>query len=91
MLLFCASAFAQNDKSVPMAKVTPQLPVTVPADKVLLQSVIRDAKGETLPGANVYVRETKGGAVADLEGQFSLTLPKGKAVTVDRTGREELK
>ncbi|MBO7558591.1 MAG: SusC/RagA family TonB-linked outer membrane protein [Bacteroidaceae bacterium] len=83
MLLFCASAFAQNDKSVPMAKVTPQLPVTVPADKVLLQGVIRDAKGETLPGANVYVRETKGGAVADLEGQFSLTLPKGKAVTVD--------
>ena len=37
-----------------------------------------DAKtGEFLPGVSVYVVETKTGAVTDLDGEFSITLPPG--------------
>ena len=73
---FCLQAVAQDDKtSVPMTTVTPQRSSPLGADKVMLQGVIKDVKGEPLPGANVYVRETKGGAVADIDGRFTVALP----------------
>ncbi|MCR5819866.1 MAG: SusC/RagA family TonB-linked outer membrane protein [Bacteroidaceae bacterium] len=70
-------------KSVPMTSVTPQrTPGTPHGDEVLLQGVIKDTRGETLPGANIRIRETKGGAVADADGKFTISLPKGKDLTV---------
>ena len=81
---FCLQAVAQDDKtSVPMTTVTPQRSSPLGADKVMLQGVIKDVKGEPLPGANVYVRETKGGAVADIDGRFTVALPKDRKSTVD--------
>ena len=53
------------------------------ASMVLLQGVIKDAEGGTLPGANVFVRETKSGAVADADGKFTIAVPRGKRITVD--------
>ncbi len=35
-----------------------------------------------MPGANIRIRETKGGAVADADGKFTISLPKGKDLTV---------
>ncbi len=77
--------YAQDKKegrpaSVPMTGMTPQLDRR---DVVLLQGVVKDANGETLPSANVYVRETQGGAVCDQEGRFTVQLPRGKKATVD--------
>ncbi len=77
--------YAQDKKderpaSVPMTGMTPQLDRR---DVVLLQGVVKDANGGTLPSANVYVRETQGGAVSDQEGRFTVQLPRGKKVTVD--------
>lgn len=89
-LLLCAGATAQvNDddnkpSSVPMKPVTPQRPQgTLPVNEVLLQGTIKDASGETLPGASVRVRETKAGTVADADGNFVISLPKGQTVNVD--------
>ncbi|MCR4809465.1 MAG: carboxypeptidase-like regulatory domain-containing protein, partial [Prevotella sp.] len=68
---------------VPMQGVVPQRPATISADQLLLTGVVKDTSGETLPGANIRVRETKAGAVADADGKFTLAVPKGQAITVE--------
>ena len=89
-LLFLSAGsmlYAQDKKegekpaAVPMQSVKPVAAES--ANEVIIQGVIRDAKGETLPGANVRVRETKGGAVADSNGEFTIGVPRGTAVTLD--------
>lgn len=54
-------------------------------DEWLITGVVKDTHGETLPGAHVRVRETKAGAVADVEGRFTIAVPRGQAVTLDFT------
>ena len=73
----------ERPSSVPMTGVTLQRPAPIGADQLLLTGVVRDTHGETLPGANVRVRETKAGAVADADGRFTMAVPKGQAITVD--------
>ena len=73
----------EKPASVPMQGVVPQQPARLTADQLLLTGVIKDTQGETLPGANIRVRETKAGAVADADGKFTLAVPKGQAITVD--------
>jgi len=78
--------FAQDDKpsSVPMRQVTPERPRgMVREGMIVLQGVVKDSQGETLPGASIRVRESKGGATADENGVFTLSVPKGKTVTID--------
>lgn len=89
-LAFCllanAPLYAQDNKPTSVPTQTMQVAKTQgepQTNVVLLQGIIKDAQGETLPGANVYVRETKAGAVADAEGKFTLSLPRGKKATVD--------
>ncbi len=77
---------AQDEQptSVPMQTMqVAKTPKGQQVNVVLLQGVVKDAQGETLPGANVYVRETQGGAVADSEGKFTVSLPRGRKATVD--------
>ena len=89
MWVVCGEVFAQvkegDDKpaSVPMQGVVPQRPASVAANQLLITGVVKDTQGETLPGANIRIRETKAGAVADTEGKFTLAVPKGQAITVD--------
>ena len=77
--------YAQDNKtSVPIQSVTPQKPQqAVPADMVLMTGTVKDTEGEVLPGVNIYVRETKGGSVTDSEGNFTLSVPRGKSITID--------
>jgi len=78
------SATAQDDGdkplSVPMQRVMPQ---EEKADVVLIVGTVVDTQGNTLPGATIRVRETKGGSTADEEGRFTLSVPQGKTVTID--------
>ncbi|MCR4995600.1 MAG: SusC/RagA family TonB-linked outer membrane protein [Bacteroidales bacterium] len=73
----------EKPASVPMKSVTPQRPDGPSANELLVTGVVKDTQGETLPGANVRVRETKAGAVADADGKFTISVPRGKAVTID--------
>ena len=82
----CVCVYAQDDKptSVPMQKVTPERPQGVAREgTIVLQGLIKDSQGEALPGAAVRVRESKAGATADENGVFTLSVPKGKSVTID--------
>ena len=86
LMLTSGSSFAQDDKptSVPMQTMqVAKSPSGQKVNVVLLTGTIKDAQGQTLPGANVYVRETQGGAVADADGKFTVSLPRGKKATVD--------
>ncbi|MBQ6750168.1 MAG: SusC/RagA family TonB-linked outer membrane protein [Bacteroidaceae bacterium] len=86
LMLASGSSFAQDDKptSVPMQTMqVAKSPSGQKVNVVLLTGTIKDAQGQTLPGANVYVRETQGGAVADADGKFTVSLPRGKKATVD--------
>lgn len=85
-LLTSVPLYAQDNKptSVPMQTMQVSKSQNGPqTNVVLLQGTIKDAQGETLPGANVYVRETQAGAVADADGKFTLSIPRGKKATVD--------
>ena len=73
----------EKPASVPMQGVTPQRPAAISANQLLITGVVKDTQGETLPGANIRVRETKAGAVADADGKFTLAVPKDQAITVD--------
>ena len=69
---------------MPMQTVIPQRPETQTANgSVLVQGTITDPQGAPLPAATIYVRETKGGAIADSDGRFSVSIPRGKLVTID--------
>ena len=71
-------------KSIPMQTVVPQRPQPKTADgSVLVQGTITDPQGSPLPAATIYVRETKGGAIADNDGRFSVSIPSGQRVTID--------
>ena len=76
---------AQENKptSIPMQTVKPTIQAVDAVGNVVLKGVIIDNQGEPLQGANVYVREIKGGAVADEKGRFTLNVPKGTTITVD--------
>lgn len=45
-----------------------------------------DEKGEPLPGASVIVKGTSNGTVADLDGSFTLSAPKGSVLEISFTG-----
>ena len=82
--MFFTLSAQDEPKSVPMQQVTPERPRTFVRDgMVLLQGVVKDAQGGTLPGAHVKVRESKAGALADENGVFTLSVPQGKSVTID--------
>ena len=47
-------------------------------DKFTLNGYIKDkANGETLIGATIFVEEITGGAISNVYGFYSITLPKG--------------
>ena len=49
---------------------------------VTVSGTIKDEKGEPLVGASVVQKGTANGAVTDLDGRFSVTVPDGKAILV---------
>lgn len=52
------------------------------AQDLTVRGVIRDQKGEVLPGANVRVKGTTQGTAADASGAFTVRVPNGQATLV---------
>ena len=53
---------------------------------ITISGVVRDAGGETLPGATVIVRGTATGTITDIDGNFSLTVPERGTLVVSFVG-----
>ena len=60
--------------------------LTAMAQNPTLQGVVKDSAGEPVIGAFVVQQGTSNGAMTDVDGQFSLTTPRGAAVEVSCIG-----
>ena len=60
--------------------------LTAMAQNSTLQGVVKDSAGEPVIGAFVVQQGTSNGAMTDVDGQFSLTTPRGAAVEVSCIG-----
>ncbi|AWW29773.1 TonB-dependent receptor [Echinicola strongylocentroti] len=54
----------------------------VSAQDLTVTGTVKTAAGETMPGANVSVKGTSQGAITNLEGEFSITVPSREAILV---------
>lgn len=83
---FSTDSWGQDKpKSVPMSSVTVTKPSDPLGDKILIQGQVDDEHGESLVGVNIRVLETKAVAITDNNGNFTLSIPKGKTATVEFT------
>ena len=48
--------------------------------KLLLQGIVKDADGHVLPGVAVVLKETTLGVATDVEGRFTIELPKADSI-----------
>jgi TonB-linked SusC/RagA family outer membrane protein len=55
-------------------------------DKITVKGKIVDDKGEPLPGASVLQKGTNNGAITDIEGNFSLSVPSDATLVVSYLG-----
>src|SRR5258708_4295593 len=67
---FCFPAFAQNNPALPAGRFT------------ISGYVKEEATGETMIGANVYIKELMKGTVSNTYGFYSLTVPQGNYTLV---------
>ena len=60
----------------------PQIPENIqPLDRTVT-GIVRDEKGEGLPGVNILVKGTQQGMITDSEGRFFLLVPDSEAILV---------
>lgn len=55
-------------------------------NNITIKGVVKDAKGETIPAANVVVKGTTMGTVADWDGNFEISAPKGSTLVFSYIG-----
>lgn len=50
--------------------------------KLLLQGIVKDTDGHVLPGVSVVLKETTLGVATDVEGRFTIELPKADSIVL---------
>ena len=50
--------------------------------RLLLQGIVKDADGHVLPGVTVVLKETTLGVATDVEGRFTIELPKADSIVL---------
>lgn len=63
-------------------------PLMAVAQNVTIKGKVVDNLGESLPGVNVIQNGTTNGAMTDIDGNFSLNVPKGAKLTISFIGYE---
>ncbi|WP_316837243.1 TonB-dependent receptor [Pedobacter nutrimenti] len=65
-----------------------QIPLALLAQNtdIQIKGNVRGADGYPLAGASVYITDTKKGTTANENGDFELSVPRGKSITVSYTG-----
>ncbi|WP_339921783.1 TonB-dependent receptor [uncultured Cyclobacterium sp.] len=70
---------------MPESKISPEEEVELMAP---IKGVVKDVNGAPIPGATVVVEGTTVGTVSDLDGNFSIDVPEGKALLISFIGYE---
>lgn len=65
------------------------VPIGLFAQNITVKGTVLDATGETVIGASVVEKgNASNGTITDIDGNFSLSLPKGKALVISYVGME---
>ncbi len=76
-----------NDRQITVARKAPAPQPQQSDPEIKVTGQVFDENGETIPGANVTVKGNSGiGTVTDLDGNFSLNVPKGATLVVSFIG-----
>jgi TonB-linked SusC/RagA family outer membrane protein len=62
------------------------MPLAIIAQDIKVKGVVKDETGETVIGATVMQKGTSNGAITDLDGNFSLTVPGNATLVVSYVG-----
>ena len=62
------------------------MPLSLFAQEIKVQGVVKDPTGETVIGATVMQKGTNNGAVTDVDGNFTLTVPSNATLTISYIG-----
>ena len=62
------------------------MPLSLLAQEIKVQGVVKDPTGETVIGATVMQKGTNNGAVTDVDGIFTLTVPSNATLTISYIG-----
>ena len=66
--------------------LTMLMPLSILAQDIQVQGVVKDPTGETVIGATVMQKGTSNGTVTDLDGNFSLSVPADATLTISYIG-----
>lgn len=69
--------YAINDRQIALKD---EANIATPQQSRNVKGVVRDAAGEAVIGANVRVKGSTTGTITNIEGQFTLSVPSGKAI-----------
>lgn len=69
-----------------LSMLTLLMPLGLLAQDIKVQGVVKDETGETVIGASVMQKGTTNGAVTDIDGNFSLTVPSKATLLVSYIG-----
>ena len=69
-----------------LSLLTLLMPLGLLAQDIKVQGVVKDERGETVIGASVMQKGTTNGAVTDIDGNFSLTVPSKATLVVSYIG-----
>lgn len=76
-----------NDRQVMIVKKAPAPEAKQQNTDIKVTGQVLDEMGETVPGANVIVKDNSGtGTVTDIDGNFTLNAPKGSILVVSFIG-----
>ncbi|MEL5895673.1 TonB-dependent receptor [Bacteroides sp. GD17] len=76
-----------NDRQITVARKAPAPQPQQSNPEIKVTGQVFDENGETIPGANVTVKGNSGiGTVTDLDGNFTLSVPRGSVLVVSFIG-----
>ncbi len=70
--------------SSPHTPKTPQSQTNI----VTVSGTVTNTSGETLPGVSVYIKGTENGTVTDVNGKYSIKVPKGSVLVFSYVGMQ---
>jgi TonB-linked SusC/RagA family outer membrane protein len=68
--------------TVPVRDTIPPPPSADKSDEAVITGIIKDAEGNSLPGATVQIKGTETGAISDDSGKYSIAIPAGQTDVV---------
>ena len=74
------------NKRLQLCLLTMLLPLTLLAQQIKVQGVVKDQSGETVIGATVMEKGTSNGTVTDIDGNFVLSVPSNATLSVTYIG-----